>query len=152
LQAGRASWWLQQFHKVNNVMDSMFITSVLVTWGSSKTLVQMASLIGSCLEKLSLDDWQSLYKSVEDAVLLTQYSSDRVINFKVDLLPEALGARVVTLLCLRAKYQSKRNLYSKYLNKYADSDLIVLKLCQSLALDVIKNHQTNWRSVLEVIA
>jgi len=152
LQAGRASWWLQQFNQLSDVTDIMFATLVLVTWGSSKTLTRLASAIDSSLKKLSLDNWHRLYKAVEDAVDLTRHSGDRIVNLNIESLPEALSTRTVVLLAVRAKDQSRRKLYFKYLNGYAESDPLILKFCQELALELLEFNQTNWRFVLEVIA
>jgi hypothetical protein len=152
LQAGRASWWLQQFNQLSDVTDIMFATLVLVTWGSSKTLTRLASAINSSLENLSLDNWHRLYKAVEDAVELTRHAGDRIVNFNIESLPEALSTRTVVLLAIRAKDQSRRKLYFQYLNGYAESDPLILKFCQDLALELLEFNQTNWRFVLEVIA
>ncbi|WP_199332702.1 hypothetical protein [Anabaena catenula] len=152
LQAGRPSWWQQQFDKVNNELDAMFITLVLVTWGSSKTLEKLAISIDYYIEKLSLDNWQRLYRSVEDTIALIQGLSERMIYFNVDSMPKILGARTVTLFTLRAKEQSKRKLYALYLGVYTESDPLVLKLCQEFALDLLQRNETDWRPVLQVIA
>ena len=152
LQAGRPSWWQQQLDKVNNEVDAMFITLVLVTWGSSKTLENLAISIDSYIEKLSFDNWQRLYRSIEDTIALIQDLHERMIYFNVDSMPKTLGARTVTLFTFRAKEQSKRKLYVSYLSAYTESDPLVLKLCQEFALDLLQRNETDWHPVLEVIA
>ncbi|MEH2056034.1 MAG: NTPase (NACHT family)-like protein [Nostoc sp.] len=152
LQAGRPIWWQQQLEKVVDEMDAMFITLVLVTWGSSTTLGSLVNFIDPYIRKLSSKNWQRLYYSVENAVLLTEDLGNRIIHFNVDSMPINLDAKTVTLLALRARDQSKIKFYSSYLSAYAGCDPLVLKFRQELALDLLQTNETDWHPVLEVIA
>ncbi len=128
----------------------MFAALVLITWGSKKTLEQMAGLIDTSLEQLSTDNWRRLYDSVEESVSCTQHSSNRFILIDVKLLPNCLNARTVTLLSIRSN--NPKDLYSKYLDGYDGSDLKVMQFWQSVVIEIIGEGKINWQSALQLIS
>ncbi len=151
LRAGTVSYWQKLFEQTdNNLMNKMFAVLLLITWGSLKTLEQLAISIDIFLEKLSVDNWQRLYKSVEEAVSVTQQSSTRLIIFNVKSLPEYLNARTVTLLGVRSN--NPTDLYSKYLSEYNGTDLQVLQYWQSVAIQLLGEKQLSWQSALDIIS
>jgi len=172
----------------------MFLTLVLVTWGSRKTLTKLLILIDEfrlsrlCADKttlyqtitgfqpsigrhfvafhtisttdpeepefigeLSTENWNQLYDSAKEAIRLTQPFSNSLLNFKLEDFPENLDAKTAALMGLRAKEQSRTILYSKYLKGYSGLDLITLKFCQDIALELFSSNQENWNSVREAI-
>lgn len=130
LRSGTVSYWQRLFSQAKNVTDIMFAVLILITWGSKKTLEQLAGVVEIHVEKLSTEDWGRLYNSVEESVSWTQQGSGRLIIFDVDLLPQVLNARTVTLLGIRSK--KPKDLYSKYLWGYSGSDFLVLQYWQNV--------------------
>ncbi|MEQ8998050.1 MAG: hypothetical protein RID53_16280 [Coleofasciculus sp. B1-GNL1-01] len=153
LRAGTVRWWQTQFDQLRNETDVMFILLILLSWGSSKTLTKLSSRIDDFLKEISDENWNRLYISIEEAVKLTQDSSDRLrlVVFDMNSLPSSLSPRTVTLLSVRAKEQNQEKLYSKYLSQYDGCDLLTLQFCQRIALDLLNSSKTNWDSVREVI-
>ncbi|WP_205748472.1 MULTISPECIES: hypothetical protein [Nostocales] len=150
LRAGQVSYWQKLFEQTSNVIDQMFSVLLLITWGSQKTLEQLAITIDIFIEQLSVDDWGRLYKSTEESVSVTQQSSNRLIRFNVQFLPENLNARTVTLLGIRANNPS--DLYSKYLNQYDGNDLDVLQYWQGVAIRLLGEEKISWQVALNIIS
>ncbi|MCC5658763.1 NTPase (NACHT family)-like protein [Nostoc sp. XA010] len=150
LRAGTISYWQKLFEQTDNVIDKMFAVLLLITWGSQKTLEQLAITIDVLVENLSIDNWQRLYKSVEESVSVTQQSSARLIIFNVKSLPDNLKARTLTILSIRSN--NPKDLYSKYLNEYNGTDLQVLQYWQSVAIQLLGNEQISWQSALNIIS
>ncbi|MEG4421285.1 hypothetical protein QUA70_22240 [Microcoleus sp. LAD1_D5] len=150
LRSGTVSYWQRLFSKAKNVKDIMFAVLILITWGSKKTLEQLAGEVEIHVEKLSTEDWGRLYNSVEESVSWTQQGSGRLIIFDVDLLPQVLNARTVTLLGIRSK--KPKDLYSKYLSGYSGSDFLVLQYWQSVVIELLGEGEISWQSALEIIS
>ncbi|MBH8566810.1 hypothetical protein I8748_32465 [Nostoc sp. CENA67] len=153
LRSGTASYWQKLFQQADDLIDKMFAILLITTWGSKKTLEQFASSIDNYLKNLSLEDWQRLYKSVEESVSITQQSNTRVIIFNVKLLPEILDPRTVTLLSIRSNHP--KDLYSRYINdinEYDETDLYVLQHWQDVAIELLGEAQISWQSALNIIS
>ncbi|MEY2912384.1 MAG: hypothetical protein RLZZ184_1693 [Cyanobacteriota bacterium] len=150
LRAGQVPYWQKLFEQTYNVMDKMFSALLLITWGSQKTLEQLATTLDIFIEKLSIDDWRRLYKSTEESVSVTQQSNNRLIRFNVQFLPENLNARTVTLLGIRANNPS--DLYSNYLNQYDGNDLDVLQYWQGVAIRLLGEEKISWQVALNIIS
>ncbi len=151
LRAGTASWWQKHFNMECSGVDLMFLTLVLVTWGSRKTLSKLLIHIDEFIKKLSAENWNQLYDSAKEAIRLTQPFSNSLLNFKLEDFPGDLDAKTVALIGLRAKEQSRIILYSKYLKEYNGLDLVTLKFYQDVALELFSFNQENWTSVREAI-
>lgn len=151
LRAGTVSWWQKHFSLACNEADLMFLTLVLITWGSRKTLIKLFVLIDEFVAELSDENWNQLYSSAKDSIRLIQPFSNPLLNFKSEDFPESLDAKTATLVGLRVKEQSRIHLYSKYLEEYDGADLITLKFCQDVALEIFSLNQENWASVRAVI-
>jgi len=150
LRSGTVSYWQRLFSQAKNDTDIMFGVLILMTWGSKKTLEQLAGVVEIHVEKLSTEYWGRLYNSVEESVSWTQQGSGRLIIFDVDLLPQVLNARTVTLLGIRSK--KPKDLYSKYLYGYSGSDFLVLQYWQSVVIQLLGEGEISWQSALEIIS
>jgi hypothetical protein len=150
LRAGNVSYWQNLFEQKSNVIDQMFSVLLLITWGSQKTLEQLAKTINIVIEKLPTNDWQRLYKATEESISITQQSNNRLIRFNVQSLPEHLNARTVTLLSIRSNNSS--DLYSKYLNQYEENDLYVLKYWQDVVIQLLGEEKISWEVALNIIS
>ncbi len=150
LRSGTVSYWQRLFEQAKNVTDIMFAVLILITWGSKKTLEQLAGVIDIHVDKLSTDHWVRLYNSVEESVSWTQQASGRLIIFDVDLLPPSLNARTVTLLSIRSK--KPKDLYSKYIGGYSGSDFLVLQYWQSVVIELLGEGEISWQAALEIIS
>jgi len=150
LRAGNVSYWQNLFEQKSNVIDQMFSVLLLITWGSQKTLEQLAKTINIVIEKLPTNDWRRLYKATEESISITQQSNNRLIRFNVQSLPEHLNARTVTLLSIRSNNPS--DLYSKYLNQYEENDLYVLKYWQDVVIQLLGEEKISWEVALNIIS
>jgi hypothetical protein len=101
------------------------------------------------VKNLDYENWQKLYNSIRHARLLTHNSTERAVTFEIDMLPEELDARTVTLLCLRSR--NADSFYRRYLANYSGSDFIVLEFCQNIVLNLLGTEQISWRTALDII-
>jgi len=150
LRAGSVSYWRKLFEQATSLIDIMFIILLLMTWGSQKTLEQLASSIDIFLNTLSSQNWQCLYNSVEEAVLWTQQLNQRSIMFDIQLLPDVLHPRTVTLLGMRSR--NSKDLYIKYISAYGGNDIHVWKYWQNIAIQLLGEGKINWTSALSTIS
>lgn len=155
LRAGLSAWWEKQYNAADNEIDKTVIIYLLLTWGSLNVIVYMLEKIDSLISKLPNNDWNRLYKLLDEAIEVTSgQANNRYIDFNVDALPNNLGPRTVTLISLRAKQHSKRKLYSNYLIAYSSCDQIVLEFCQQIAIETIMESDDTiaLNNALKVIA
>jgi hypothetical protein len=150
LRAGQPSWWEQQLRAAPNLPDKMFAALLLLTWGSPTTLAQNIREIEAVVASLQDIDWQRLFDSVEEAVMLTKdQSGDRTAHITI---PEAqISHRTLAILYLRAGSQSAQDIYAKQLISYSGTDRCICKVINSQALRSIASGHVDWKRDLAAI-
>jgi len=150
LRAGQYSWWIKQVEAAKDEIEIAFTLLVLITWASSKTLERMIPQIDELTQRISNPTWEKLYNSVEESLDLTQ-SSERNISLDIHQIGDSLNPKTVILISLRAKPNTRKSLYSKYLKEYNGSDTSILKLCHNMSLEFLAIDYSMWEEVRNVI-
>lgn len=150
LRAGQYAWWVKQFKDSISNIDRAFILLILMTWGSSKTLVKIVSSLGDLVQHLPDSIWKNLYESVDEALALRQ-SSSQDLNLNANQIDDYLNPRAAVLICLRSKPKTRELLYLKYLKNYDGSDALILKFCQEISLEFLSTDYSAWGEVRDVI-
>ncbi|MBT9097471.1 hypothetical protein KFZ76_07065 [Methylovulum psychrotolerans] len=150
LRAGQYSWWLNQITKANTDLDIAFSLLILVTWGSPKTLVKAVDKIDELIQRLSEPLWESLYNSVEEAIMLSP-SSRHDLDLNKNTYACTINPKSAALISLRAKLKTRKLLYVKHLKEYDGMDRPTLKLCRNMSLEFLANDFSIWEEVRSVI-
>lgn len=152
LRAGSAYWWTNQFELAKNESDLMFVSLLLLTWGSQRTLLSTSEIVSSALDRLSPYNWKRLIRSLQQALSLTrEQMKDNLLALSVDELPDRLSERTVTAFGTRALKENSKDIYLKYLLQYEGEDPFVLEFSQDIALEVLLTNPQNWRPHLNMI-
>jgi hypothetical protein len=153
LRAGAPEWWHKQFNTAVHDYELKFISLVLLTWGSSKTLMSLSEIVGTFFDQLSAEQWYHIIHSVKQSLsLLHGQSNGDLLAFDISALSESLSERTVIAIGIRAKPDHAISLYQRYLLNYQGSDRTVLEFCQEAAIDLAKSNPTHWEQVLAIIA
>jgi hypothetical protein len=131
-------------------MEIAITLLILVTWASHKTLEKIIPKLNESLQKVSESTWINLYNSVEDALDTQQYSR-RDVSLDVNHTDEFLNSKTAVLMCLRAEDETRKLLYSKYLEDYDALDVPTLKLCYNMSLEFLASDYSMWDKVRNVI-
>jgi hypothetical protein len=134
----------------NNEGDIIFAMLLLLSWGTNNTLEQLGSLISDSLKELTDENWQRLYRSLQEVLFWTRQTSNRFITFNTKNLPRSLDIRVATVFGMRSK--NPKDLYSKYLGDDFGSDLQVLQFWQNIAIELLGENKITWKAALEIIS
>jgi hypothetical protein len=153
LRAGNASWWSKQIDSANSPEDIMLITLVLLTWGSSSTLIALARSIENFIDRLTLDNWYLLMESVQRTMSLVHEDlREGLSHFDLSSLPGELSDRTATAFGMRARREEREAFYLKYFQNYCGTDVIILEFCQNEALDHSNFRKPSWNPNLDLIA
>lgn len=150
LRSGNAAFWQRTLDLANNEGDIIFAMLLLLSWGTSNTLEQLGSLISDSLKELTDENWQRLYRSLQEVLFWTRQTSNRFITFNTKNLPRSLDIRVATVFGMRSK--NPKDLYSKYLGDDFGSDLQVLQFWQNIAIELLGENKITWKAALEIIS
>ena len=151
LRAGSAAWWQKQVPAAKASGDQLLVALILLTWGSSNTLVALFELLQPILDSLTTDDWHALFRCLRRSLRLLQGRTPRV-SFAVQSLPGGLLPRTVVALAARTRASVARELYDRYLSSYKGADPYVLDFCQEQALDSENIRTGRWKPNLEQVA
>jgi hypothetical protein len=153
LRAGNASWWSKQIDSATSSEDVMLITLVLLTWGSSSTLIALARSIEDFINRLTLDNWYLLMESVQRTMSLVHEDlREGLSHFDLSSLPGELTDRTATAFGMRARREERHAFYLKYFQNYCGTDIITLEFCQIEALDYLNFRKPSWNPNLDLIA
>jgi hypothetical protein len=152
LRAGQYTWWMKQLESSKSEIDKALSLLIFITWASSKTLKKLISEFNESVSSLSDLVWQNVYRSVEEALNL-QYSPQNLLHISLDSnqMDISLNPRTAILISLRAKTETRKSLYLKYLKKYNGSDALILKACHDMSLELLSNDYSVWDEVHDVI-
>jgi hypothetical protein len=153
LRAGTTTWWQKQFEAASTELEIMFATLVLLSWGSARTISQLAELVSNNLNKLPYEDWLRLARSF---YIITSQRSENCtidpISIKIDSLPSNISERFVSLVALRLREKFSRAICEKYLFDYQGNDPVTLNIYQTTAIDLLLDPNTvNWQHQIEAI-
>lgn len=70
LRAGNDRWWMRQLDTADNHLDLAFGNLILLTWGSHRTITELAAQIGDSVDSLPMETWMSLAVSLRQSVFL----------------------------------------------------------------------------------
>lgn len=153
LRAGNVSWWSKQIDSANSPEDIMLITLVLLTWGSSSTLIALARSIENFMDRLTQDNWYLLMQSVQRTMSLVHEDlREGLSHFDLSSLPGELSDRTATAFGMRARREEREAFYLKYFQNYCGTDNITLEFCQNEALDHSNFRKPSWNPNLDLIA
>ena len=131
----------------------MLIALILLSWGSSSTLINLAKSIEACLDQLTQDNWYLLMQTVRRSVsLIHEDFRESLLYFDLALLPGDLSDRTVTAFGMRAKRENREPFYHKYFQEYTGTDHITLEFCQNEALNYSDIRKPSWNPNLDLIA
>ncbi len=150
LRAGQYSWWIKQIESSKSEIDKAFSLLILVTWASPKTLERMIPKLDEFVQSFSDVIWKNVYDSLEETFYLRR-SSHQDILLDPSLVNDLLNPRTAVLISLRAKTETRKLLYSKYLKEYDGSDSLILKLCHDMSLGFLADDYSVWNEVRNVI-
>ena len=152
LRAGTVKWWEKQFDAAADDLDLVLINLALLTWGSHRTIAELAGHIELALDRLPAREWQRLMRTVRQSVFLVrEHVRENVLPFDVDALPVSLSARTAAALGLRAKGDVGRAIYLKYLTSYQGHDAVIWGFCQGMAMQLLFRDPGNWQAHLNTI-
>lgn len=152
LRAGNSKWWERQLSSAGNQQELAFANLVLLTWGSHRTITELASQIVDTVESLPTSSWKSLAQSLRQSIfLVSETTKDGLLSFSVEDLPETLSYRGATIIGTRAKPESAQKIYRKYLAGYNGNDSIIWGFCQRAAINLLRDDPDNWRIYLQTI-
>jgi hypothetical protein len=152
LRAGTVKWWEKQFDAAADDLDLVLINLALLTWGSHRTIAELAGHIELALDRLPAKEWQRLMRTVRQSVFLVrEHVRENVLPFDVDALPVSLSARTAAALGLRAKGDVGQAIYLKYLTSYQGHDAVIWGFCQRAATQLLFRDPENWQAHLTTI-
>lgn len=152
MRAGVPDWWHKQFDTATNEFEVMFISLVLLTWGSANTLMNLSEVMGIFFDQLSVDHWSRVIRSVQQSLSMLHGQVNENLAFDLNALSENLSERTVIAIGKRAKREHAVYLYQTYLSDYEGSDPTVLEFCQRAAIDLAMNDPNHWQHALAIIA
>jgi hypothetical protein len=152
LRAGTAKWWEKQFDAAADELDLVLINLILLTWGSHRTIAELAGRIEEALERLPAKVWQRLMRGVRLSVLMVgEHVRENALPFDVDVFPTSLSTIAAAALGIRAKADVGQKIYLKYLASYQGHDRVIWGFCQRAATELLFNDAANWQAYLSVI-
>jgi hypothetical protein len=152
LRAGTVKWWEKQFDAAADNSDLVLINLTLLTWGSHRTIAELAAHIESALDRLPTTEWQRLMRTVRQSIFLVrEHVRENVLAFDVDALPGSLSARAAATFGLRAKGDVGQTIYLKYLASYQGYDPVIWGFCQRAATQLLFHDPRNWQAHLSTI-
>lgn len=152
LRAGSTDWWKSQLESATDEQERMFALLVLLTWGSPNTIMNLAELIDSNLNLLSIDNWHRLFRSLNQSVsTVSMHIEGRNLPFYAEKLPTSLSLKTVTVFGTLAQAEASLEIYHKHLLTYRGKDSSILQFCLSMALESAINNQSYWQESLAMI-
>ena len=157
LRAGNSVWWGKQLESARNEIELMFALLVLLSWGSSQTLVKLLDVIDSSLSHLSKESWLTLAYTVKEATTMAKDQMNiNTIPIDVESVPQTISEKTIAIIEPRIHIKNGLALYSKFLSDYQGNDPVVLERCQKLAVQLllrteVKNDPNIWQHHLSII-
>jgi len=152
LRSGQTKWWERQLQLTEGDLNVALICLVLITWGKSHTLTELAGRLNDALEKLPSELWAKIIHSARQCLnLLGEYQREGQLSLNVEELPKPLSPRCIAAFGLRAKTEAACALYLQYLNDYEDNDREVWAFCQRTAMSLLRKDPKNWSIYLRTI-
>jgi hypothetical protein len=150
LRSGNPVFWQRALDSACNESEIIFIMLLLLNWGTKNTLEQLECSIGNSLKKITCENWQRLYDSLEEVFFWTRRNSSRSINFNIGNLSKSLDVRVATVLGIRSK--NPKDFYLKCLGNGFGNDLRVLQFWQNVAVELLGEDEIPWEAFLEIVS
>ena len=150
LRAGQPKWWDRQFETAKNETDVATICLILITWAKPTTLLQLADKLNGSLKSLSHQTWARVAQFSTFIPQSMRYP--RESHFGVNALPNDLSPRTIAALGFRAKSETAKSLYERYLREYSGSDMFVWRMCLNVVFSRLREDPVNWPTYLSIIA
>lgn len=147
LRAGNYKWWVKQIEKAETSLELMFVSLLILTWSSRRTLARLSEPLGDILDNLSYVNWVRFSKSIRTSILTR---SKNLIHISENL-PNDASDRLVTSIAMRATYRESIQLFQKYLNNYSGNDSVILEFSQISAFRLLQAKPNELKHNLEII-
>src|SRR5215813_4883061 len=135
-------------HNRTNRKDVSY--SITHNLGKYWAIRQLLDCIDDIIKNLPINSWLTLYRSVREACSLTQnYNKSR--NFDYSDTSKSFSERTAALLATMLGEHNKERIFNKYLINYRGDDIVVLQMCQQIAIELLGSNNIDYDSVLESI-
>lgn len=150
--ASSSAWWNRQLFEIQTESDAMFACLMVLTWGSAKTLTELATAIGQTLEGLTGESWAAVIASAREIQSRVARPTPRSLyTLQVQSLPTDLSPRTAVAFATRTKQGHEIAVYDKYLKNYDGNDHPVLEFCQAQAFQLARVASLPWNQALKII-
>ena len=151
LRAGVPSWWAGQLDGAHDRLERLFVLSLLLAWGSERTLLQLGSILDGLLRNVEYAEYAKVYGLVDDVVWMTDRNFFR--NWRSSFDPgvlDSLSPRSIAILCLRLRRQESAELYRRYLSDYSGDEPVIVEACLQNEVELASKDPARWRKLAEV--
>ena len=152
LRSGNPKWWSDTLLRSSDRLDQMLAVSVLLSWGSTKTIGESAEILAEHLNEWSDNDWFLIADSMgRIGNLIPRQRRGGVVIGESELgidCPE----RLVAALWPRLSRKSRELCYQSVIGPYSGNDSIVLDVCQEYTLVQLRAGKLSWETALPRIA
>ena len=152
LRAGNPKWWSNTLTQASNRLDQMLAVLVVLSWGSSKTIVANAEAVSERLNALSATDWLLLANSLRRVGVVFPDKHTHDLEIGVKELGVHLSERLVAAIWPRFSRTSRDMFYDAVIGPYFGEDAHIVRICQGHTLERILSGEMSWKTALPKIA